>query len=260
MSSTTSDKSNTFFGLGLLLEAAKYHDMSNITTPPCHEKRTNTLLSTPPCPLAPTKLQPSSQLLTEVSSSLPPKKRLKMIDGDGTHSTTSSSYPNPPPSSIDFKESSKCSGVQSHRVWERIDDCYMTATATAVRQIQPSIPIHDVKQHQQVVEVPSPSSDNKSFMLYHEDDDNHINAVHNVVRRDIWEGFIVDATRNEHSMMTSNANVMGRIARYDGTVGLRCRFCKHVPLDERAPRSAVYPRCLEKIYSANLRFQRDHIE
>ena len=70
----------------------------------------------------------------------------------------------------------------------------------------------------------------------------------------------MDASRNEHSMMTSNANVMGRIARYDGTVGLRCRFCKHVPLDERAPRSAVYPRCLEKIYSANLRFQRDHIE
>lgn len=257
MSSTNADKSNTFFGLGLLLEAAKYHDMKSITTPSCHEKRIDTLLSTPPCPLAPTKLQ----LLTEVSSSLPPKKRLKMIDGDWTHSTTSS-YPNPPPSSIDFKKPTKCSGVQSHRVWERINDCYMTDTATAVRQIQPSTPIHDVKQHQQDedADVKVPSSDNESFMLYHEDDDIHINAVHNVVRRDIWEGFIVDASQNENSMMTSNANVMGRIARYDGTVGLRCRFCKHVPLDERAPRSAVYPRCLEKIYSANLRFQRDHIE
>mmetsp|Transcript_12479 Transcript_12479/g.20190 ORF Transcript_12479/g.20190 Transcript_12479/m.20190 type:complete len:114 (-) Transcript_12479:270-611(-) len=60
--------------------------------------------------------------------------------------------------------------------------------------------------------------------------------------------------------MSYNARRRGRLARYDGTIGFRCRFCKNVPLNQRAEKSAVYPRSLERIYLANFRFQRDHIE
>ena len=107
---------------------------------------------------------------------------------------------------------------------------------------------------------------NQSFVLYGKDDDKHINALHNVVRRDIWEGFVVDtsndvlAENNQDGELFSTARRVGRLARYDGTIGFRCRFCKHAPLAQRAEKSAVYPRSLERIYLANIRFQGDHIE
>ena len=100
----------------------------------------------------------------------------------------------------------------------------------------------------------------KTFILYDKDDDKHINALHNIIRRDIWEGFVVD-TSKELSLddNQSSARRTGRIARYEGTIGFRCRFCKNAPLNERAEKSAVYPRCLERIYISNIRFQRDHM-
>ena len=75
----------------------------------------------------------------------------------------------------------------------------------------------------------------------------------------IWEGFVVDTSKDVLDEDAS-ARCTGRLARYDGTVGLRCRFCKRVPRAQRAEKDAVYPRSLERIYLANIRFQRDHIK
>jgi len=139
------------------------------------------------------------------------------------------------------------------------------------------------------------------FILYDTNDDDHINAVHNIVRRDIWEGFVVgssgeptmlhttpvingDSTNTEEDSAGADAGVAGtnaaagstttttaadatadvnrsssRLERYAGTIGFRCRFCKCAPASERAEKSAVYPRSLERIYLSNIRFQRDHI-
>ena len=83
------------------------------------------------------------------------------------------------------------------------------------------------------------------FVLYDKDDDKHINALHNVVRLDIWEGFVVDTSNdvlaedNQDGELFSTARHTGRLARYDGTIGFRCRFCKHAPLAQRAEKLAV---------------------
>ncbi|KAL7526747.1 hypothetical protein ACHAXR_001632 [Thalassiosira sp. AJA248-18] len=100
---------------------------------------------------------------------------------------------------------------------------------------------------------------NKIFVLYDKDDEKHINAIHNIVRRDIWEGFVVDTSKD---LVNKDSSVRrsGRLARYDGTIGLRRRYCKDAPFAQRAEKSAVYPRSLERIYLANIRFQRDHVE
>ncbi|KAL7524537.1 hypothetical protein ACHAXR_000616, partial [Thalassiosira sp. AJA248-18] len=86
-----------------------------------------------------------------------------------------------------------------------------------------------------------------------------VNAVHDIVRRDIWEDLIVGTSKDVINE-GSNARLSGRLARYIGTVGFRCRFCMHPPLAQRAKKSAVYPRSLERIHPANIRFQRDHVE
>ena len=142
----------------------------------------------------------------------------------------------------------------SHRVWECTDEIAMAATSS--RHFQSLPVIQDTEVKQQV--------NKESFILHDKDDDEYINPVHSLIRRDIWEGFVVDSFKDAASVsskdtpyyMTNNS----RVARYNGTIGFRCRFCKHFPLHQRAPRSAVYPRSLERIYSGYLRFQRDHIE
>ena len=101
-------------------------------------------------------------------------------------------------------------------------------------------------------EVKKQQVNKESFILHDKDDDEYINPVHSLIRRDIWEGFVVDSFKDAASVsskdtpyyMTNNS----RVARYNGTIGFRCRFCKHVPLHQRAPRSAVYPRSIERIY------------
>ena len=93
----------------------------------------------------------------------------------------------------------------------------------------------------------------KVFSLHREGDEEHINQVHILVRRDIWEGFVVGA--NEKTVDRSES----RLVRYNNTVGFRCKWCKHVKPDERADKAAVYPRRLDRIYLSNIRFQRDHI-
>ena len=40
-------------------------------------------------------------------------------------------------------------------------------------------------------------ADKKTFVLYDKDDDKLINAVHNIVPRDIWEGFVINTRSNK---------------------------------------------------------------
>ena len=233
--------------LGLLLKAAKYMDTS-INTP---LKKRGLLTSYPPP--APTKQRSVQSAKVSYTATGPPKKRFK-ID------TTTVCKP-----SINITDKydiklrlinkfSKCSVGSSHRVWECADEIAMAATSSRRFHSLPTIQDTNVKKQ-----------DNKeSFILHDKDDDEYINPVHSLIRRDIWEGFVVDAMKDAATVsskdtpyyMTNNS----RVARYNGTIGFRCRFCKHVPLHQRAPRSAVYPRSLERIYSGYLRFQRDHIE
>ncbi|KAL7531780.1 hypothetical protein ACHAXR_004225 [Thalassiosira sp. AJA248-18] len=111
----------------------------------------------------------------------------------------------------------------------------------------------------QRVVMAAAKKEGKLFVLYDETDDKHINHLHNIVRRDIWEGFVVGAD-DESPPENDNRRTFGRLTRYDGTIGFRCRYCKNAPASERAEKSAVYPRSLERIYLANIRFQRDHVE
>ncbi|KAL3766369.1 hypothetical protein ACHAW5_000908 [Stephanodiscus triporus] len=108
------------------------------------------------------------------------------------------------------------------------------------------------------------NGDETSFVLHDATDEDHINAIHNIVRRDVWEGFVVGTTATTASSARGRADDTGgrstsRLERYAGTIGFRCRFCKGAPPGERAEKSAVYPRSLERIYLSNIRFQRDHI-
>ena len=159
-------------------------------------------------------------------------------------------------------KSNKCPVGSTHRVWEVPDETFLAATA--VSRFNPMVNIKVGHQRQHVSVPPSETT----FVLYDEKDDKHINTIHNIVRRDIWEGFVVDSsqataqgTQYAASKTTTNPlRVAGRLARYNGTIGFRCRFCKNAPLCQRAERAAVYPRSLERIYLANTRFQRDHIE
>eukprot|EP00956_Cyclotella_meneghiniana_P013271 scaffold19044_cov67-Cyclotella_meneghiniana.AAC.1 len=77
--------------------------------------------------------------------------------------------------------------------------------------------------------------------LYDPADEGRISDIHNVFRRDIYEGFIVPPG-----------------ARYAGTVAFRCRHCKHLPAESRAAQSWVFPRTIEQMYRAHIRFNREH--
>jgi hypothetical protein len=116
------------------------------------------------------------------------------------------------------------------------------------------------------------ANDPSTFILHTNSDEEHVNAVHRIVRRDIWEGFVVGAgssstnntitttaTTSDSSVVDDNRSSNSRLERYSGTIGFRCRFCKFAPPSDRAEKSAVYPRSLERIYLSNIRFQRDHI-
>lgn len=81
----------------------------------------------------------------------------------------------------------------------------------------------------------------RSFTLYDPADEGRISDIHSVFRRDIYEGFVVPDG-----------------ARYAGTVAFRCRFCKHLPAESRAAQSWVFPRTVEQMYRAHIRFNREH--
>ncbi|EJK56196.1 hypothetical protein THAOC_23966, partial [Thalassiosira oceanica] len=106
--------------------------------------------------------------------------------------------------------------------------------------------------------VPQLRGDEESFTLYHPDDDKFINELHTIIRRDIWEGFVVD-DQDAPAGAADRPPTTAGLSCYVGTVGFRCRWCRDVDPAQRAEKSAVYPRELERIYHANIRFQRDHV-
>jgi len=246
-----SNRSDLHRGLVLLLEAAEYHS-NNMITPPRHDEKR--ALSSPP-------------MKKPVYCPLPPKKRIKLgLDNEGYAKALPRTNP-PRPSSSPLKAiklnsimkaASKCSAGSSHRMWEGVETHAMAASLAHHFNSLDIVKPEPTAEQQQ--DTKAACADDKSFILYDKDDDKHINALHNIIRRDIWEGFVVD-TSKELSLddNPSSARRTGRIARYNGTIGFRCRFCKNAPLNERAEKSAVYPRCLERIYISNIRFQRDHI-
>lgn len=80
--------------------------------------------------------------------------------------------------------------------------------------------------------------------LYAHADEDHINPLHTIMRRDILEVF-VEQSRHRGTV---------------GKIGLRCKFCKHLPNEDRAPLSAIYPETLEGLYRACcVRFQKRHL-
>jgi len=88
-------------------------------------------------------------------------------------------------------------------------------------------------------EIDEPSV--RAFTLYDPADEGRISDIHSVFRREIYEGFVVPSG-----------------ARYAGTVAFRCCFCKHLPTESRAPQSWVFPRTIEQMYRAHIRFNREH--
>lgn len=77
--------------------------------------------------------------------------------------------------------------------------------------------------------------------LYDPSDEGHIGGFHNIFRRDIYEGYVIPEGE-----------------KYGGTVAFRCRFCQHLPYKARAKQSEVYPRTIEGLYRAHIRFNHDH--
>ena len=244
------------FGLVMLLEAAQLY---STPTPPTSKKRGTASMMAPSLPAGPAK---PIHCCKPVGSyhALPPKKRVKL---DFAEASGFGAGPRSPCKPINFRpiqKTSKCIKGSAHRVWEQ------TGASPPGRSASRFSSLNALDAMAPQKNATTTSNESKgSFVLYEKDDDNHINALHNVVRRDIWEGFVVSASsegaadKNDATHATS-ARRSGRLARYEGTVGFRCRFCKHVPYLERAEKSAVYPRSLERIYLANIRFQRDHVE
>jgi len=249
------------FGLVLLLEAAEYHEKHVVTLPFNKKRIALSAFSPPSCPKKP------SYLKAPVSYSLPPQKRIKKLSrGDASGGIWLGANPRSrdPLSVLSFspikksKKLVKCVGGSAHRMWEPADEYSINASSARRYYSSDTAKIPEQQCTKAAIE------NTKTFSLYHKDDDKHINAVHNIVRRDIWEGFVVNTSKDAESECsggtTKNARQTGRLARYEGTIGFRCRFCKSTPLAQRAERPAVYPRSLERIYLANIRFQRDHVE
>lgn len=85
------------------------------------------------------------------------------------------------------------------------------------------------------------SDDEQAITLYDPADEGRISDIHSVFRKDIYEGFVVPSG-----------------VRYAGTVAFRCKFCKHLPAESRAAQSWVFPRTVEQMYRAHIRFNREH--
>ena len=99
--------------------------------------------------------------------------------------------------------------------------------------------------------APQLKGDEESFTLYDPDDDKNINELHTIIRRDILEGFVVNDGEDDRDAVDQGGG-NGRLSCYAGTV-------RDVDPPLRAEKSAVYPRELEGIYRASIRFQHDHV-
>jgi hypothetical protein len=219
--------SDYYYGFGLLLEAVEYHELSMNTSPPlCHHEKGGVVSNpTPSCTLAPTKQSQYVKVSYTYTNAGPPKKRFKMISIEedtvnyGTQPRYNLSTTNITKSSF-FKTPSNCPAGSSHRVWEGVDECVTAATSYHRLELVPSSSSTQVNKKQHMNSTTPPrQQDTKTFILYDEGDDKYINSVHNIIRRDIWEGFVVgdDDTVKDFGTITSQnqdmpAKSIGRLA------------------------------------------------
>lgn len=94
----------------------------------------------------------------------------------------------------------------------------------------------------------------ETFSLYTDIDKLHLNDVHILIRKDILEGYVVTVNPFDR-----NSRRNRQIQKYANTVGFRCKWCKHISLNDRSELASVYPRTIGCIYSSVVRFQRHHI-
>ena len=94
----------------------------------------------------------------------------------------------------------------------------------------------------------------ETFSLYTDIDKLHLNDVHILIRKDILEGYVVTV-----NPIDRNSRRNRQIQKYANTVGFRCKWCKHISLNDRPKLASVYPRRIGCIYSSVVRFQRHHI-
>lgn len=115
-----------------------------------------------------------------------------------------------------------------------------------------------------------PEASDVPSTLYKPGDEEQINPSHNILRRDILEVFVEaprqksDKTKKAGHRSDTRSNKAikksPRQSRFAGRIGLRCRFCKHLPSDSRANLATIYPETLQGIYRAcNIRFAKRHV-
>lgn len=137
----TTNRSELFAGLDLLLEAAEYHSTNKIT-PPRHQ--TKSILFTKP-----------------VSFDLPPMKRIKLDFGDVNDGARLRPNPSSPLKVIELKsikKPNKCQAGSAHRMWERTDEYAMAASSVRLCNS-----LHTIKAMKQQ-DVPVTKKDKKSFV------------------------------------------------------------------------------------------------
>ena len=93
-----------------------------------------------------------------------------------------------------------------------------------------------------------PSTERPVFSLGISEDPNWLSEFHCFVRSDLVEVF-----RASHDDVTSRNNSIS----YQ-QVGIRCRFCAHLPPSSRSGRSSAYPSSLRQIYQSFTMMLRDH--
>ena len=107
-------------------------------------------------------------------------------------------------------------------------------------------------------------------MLYTRDDHDNINMVHIIMRRDIIEVSLGGGGRSNRALkcmsietnLTSRPNLsVSKVFEADHAdarrIGIRCKFCKHLPAKERENLHSIYPEKIGGIYRAcTVRFKK----
>jgi hypothetical protein len=127
-------------------------------------------------------------------------------------------------------------------------DNYLGAVYALMGMKMSSYTVDDADAVAAVAAVAQDTGKEFTFSLYDACDEGLVNDAHTIFRRDVWEGFVVPN------------GYKGARRDYEGTVALRCCFCKHLPLEEREKHSELFPRSLKTIYRSYLQFNSDHFQ
>lgn len=100
--------------------------------------------------------------------------------------------------------------------------------------------------------------DDAPTTLHSEEDKDYINPIHTIIRKDIIEVFVDKSDKSTAGVTKKNDRKATKANA--GRIGLRCKFCKHLPSNKRANLSTIYPESLDGIYRAiSVRFQKKHL-